>query len=865
MNGFFDLSEMVTESTDHLCHLCGLNKTCSHPCIEPSGDNLLDTLIIAEAPGEEEDRLGTQLKGDVGQFFRLVLEQRELDLDRDFKKTNALRCRPPKNREPDRIEISSCYPHIEKLIREIKPRFIWLMGKAAIESYFMSRFSTLTPSRWRGLCIPDFTTGAWVIPLFHPSYAKRNERDPLLLSQYIRDLDFAINCIKTKPPINSILRPDLDSVRIIKDYDEICDNLEELILHPPEYLFHDYETTGIKPYRAGHKIATVSYSVNKKAVAFPMQHDFLTPLKQRGVARLWKKVLLSHSKKVAHNIPFEDVWARIILDTPPVNWHQCTMTNAHIIDNRQNYTGLKFQSFIHWGLPDYGKEINPFLKNADDRGFNKVMEAPLNSLLKYGAIDSLVLEWLFYLQQPLIDSHLSKGQDLFTEGDLAFADMQINGINADAVYYKNSHIELEQRIEQRKRELLEFEECKLFLRETGREINLGSSDDLRLLFFTFMKFEPTKKTDKGTPQVDADSLAKIKSPLAQEITSLAKIKKVDGTYIKQFIKEMDDDNRIHPIQDLNTVRTYRAGCSRPNITNVPTRNEEAKRLARSGIKPSSGWIILDFDYKANEVKAGTCYTKDPELITYCTDPNSDMHRDEAVEIFVLPDAPESYWKESKTGKKLRFYTKNGFVFPEWYGSYYKNCATNIWRECRDLKTPDGITVSEHLQNVGIIKRSSEALDFFIRHVKNVEQEYWERFNVFKKWQEEHYKQYEKTGIVELWTGFRCKGYLGRNELVNYLFQGTAFHWLLWSIIQINAEFRDRKMKSKVIAQIHDNAIIDSPPEEKGEVISLCTEIATQRIKEQYSWIIVPLEIEWEETAIDGSWYSKKDLTEEEED
>jgi len=852
MNGFFDLSDMITESTDHMCSQCGLDRGCKHPRIEPSGENRLDTLIIAEAPGEDEDLEGTQLIGEVGRFFRKLLSQRNLDLDKDFKKTNSLRCRPPGNREPTRQELVCCHPHIDKLIRESKPKFIWLMGAAAIESYFMSRFSTLTPTRWRGLCIPDFESGAWVIPMFHPSYAKRNEDSSILLSQYIRDLDFAIKCIKTKPDIRSIPRPDLDSVRIIKDYDEVCDCLEDLIDHPPEFLFYDYETTGLKPYRAGHKIASVSYSVNKKAVAFPLQRHW-TLLMQKGIEKRWKKVLEGPSKKIAHNIPFEDVWSRIILNTVPRNWHWCTMTAAHIIDNRPKYTGLKFQSFLHWGLPDYSKSISPYLNQSDERGFNRVMEAPLNQLLQYGAIDSLMCEWLCWQQQPLIDSHLAQGLDLFIEGDLTFADMQINGVNVDADYYKRSHIELEHRIEERKKELLEFDECKLFLKETGREINLGSSDDLRLLFFNLLKLSPSKKTDKGTPQVDADSLAKIESPLAKEITALAKIKKVDGTYIAQFLREIDDDGRIHPFFNLNTVRTYRPSVDRPNMANIPVRNEEAKRIARSGIKPSQGFQILDFDYSAIEVKMGAVYTQDPTLVAYCTDPTTDMHRDTCMDIFCL--------KENKVTKPLRFYTKNGFVFPEWYGSYYRNCATNLWRECSKLKTGDDITVFEHLQNVGIITKVGKAEEQFIEHVRDVEKDYWKKFNVFKKWQEEHYRRYEKTGYVELLTGFRCSGYLGRNELVNYPFQGTAFHCLLWSLIQINAEFRERKMESKVVIQIYDNAVLDSPPDEREDVIGLCTEIATQRIREQYPWIIVPLSIEWESTEVNGSWYGKKDITE----
>ena len=856
MEGFFDLSGVITESTDHLCPQCGLDKGCKSPRMHPTGEGRLKTLIVGEGPGETEDEQNRQFVGDVGIFFRNRLSERGLNLDKDFWKTNSLICRPPENREPTRQELTCCFPNVEKAIREYKPKFIWLMGKAAIESYFMSRFSTLTPTRWRGLCFPDFERNAWVIPLFHPSYALRNEQNSLLMSQYIRDLEFAIDCVKTKgEELKDLKQPDMDSVRISKDFDEVCDVLEDLIDTPPKYLYFDYETTGLKPYRKGHKIHVVSLCTGegKSSFAFPLQRHW-TPLQQRRIEDRWCKLLLSKSKKVAHNISFEDVWSRVILGTVPNNWYWDTMIAAHIIDNRPNYSGLKFQAFLHWGAPNYDKEIKHFLEAYDDSGFNRIDQAPLDKLLLYCGVDSLYGRWLMEDQLPLIDPHLEKGIDLFTEGTLAFADIQINGINVNTEYYKNAHKELEERIAAKKAELLDFPECKKFLEVTGRNPNLGSTDDLRKMFFDIMGLKPPKITDKGNISVDADTMAKIKSPLATEITNLNKIKKTDNTYITQFLREIDDDGRIHSFFNLGTVRTYRSSSDRPNLQNTPVRNKEAKRLSRSGIIPSKGFKILDFDYGAIEVRMGACYTHDPALISYINDPTTDMHKDTASDIFML--------KPDKVTKELRFYTKNGFVFPEWYGSYYKNCAVNIWRECKDLPTGDEIPLWEHLLNKGMYEKRKEAEDYFIRHVKGVEEKYWKKFHVFKEWQEEWYKRYEKTGYVELLTGFRCQGYLGRNELVNYPFQGTAFHCLLWSVIQINAELRYNKMRSKVVAQIHDNAIIDTDPDEAKEVQELCTEIATKRIREEFPWIIVPLVIEWESTEVDQPWYSKVEMKEE---
>jgi len=842
MNGFFSMDDFVTRSTEHMCPDCGLNKGNKS---ETKGEGRLKTLIIGESPGD----------GDIGAFFKNKLADLGIDLYKDFWKTDAIRCRITEDREPTRQEIACCFPHIKKAIKDLKPKFIWLMGEAAITSFYMDRFSELSPARWRGLCIPDHEKNAWIIPIYHPGFAYKNNDDSLTMSQFNRDLSFAINCIKTKGEVKEIKYPNFDDVKIVMDYDDVCDALEYEIDNPSKYLVFDYETTGLKPYRANHKIASISYSTEriKGANAFAFQHNYWNNHQQKNIMSRWKEVLLNSSKKTAHNIQFEDVWSKVILNTEPRNWNWCSMIAAHIIDNRSKYSGLKFQSFIHWGTPNYDKEMKPYIEDVNETGFNRIMQAPLNKLLLYGGIDSMLTRDLFFLQKDLIDDHLENGLDLFIEGTLALGDVQINGVNVNVEYYRNSHIELEKRIEERKIELLDYEECKKFLKVTGRFPNLGSSDDLRILFFDILKLKPPKVTDKGNNSVDADTMAKLDTPLAKEITDLSRIKKIDGTYMKQFIREIDDDNRIHPFFGLIIPRTYRGQSDKPNLQNVPVRNEEAKRYARSGIIPSKGNIIVDYDYSGIEVKMGCCYTGDPVLIAYCKDPSTDMHRDTAADIFSLP--------ADKVTKNLRFYTKNGFIFPEWYGSYYKNCAKNIWRECSKLPTGDGITVTEHLKNIGVLSTKGKPDIEFIQHVKNVETAYWKKFNVFKEWQTGWYDKYEKKGYVELLTGFRCSGYMGRNAIVNYAFQGSAFHCLLWSLTQLNAEFIQRRMKSKVIGQIHDCCIIDCHPDEKEFVIKLGTEIATERILEHFKWINVPIPIEWEATNIDESWYGKSEIKE----
>jgi DNA polymerase len=169
-----ELGEIKISNQDEQdCNACGLHRTCISPKMPITGEGRRGIFILAEAPGGTEDEQNQQLVGDAGKFLRKLLKQRGFDLDRDFWKMNSLSCRPPKNRKPKRKELQLCKKNYMKEIDTLKPKFIWLFGAAAIESFFMDRFkdedNKFTPTRWRGLCIPDPVTNAWIIPMFHPS------------------------------------------------------------------------------------------------------------------------------------------------------------------------------------------------------------------------------------------------------------------------------------------------------------------------------------------------------------------------------------------------------------------------------------------------------------------------------------------------------------------------------------------------------------------------------------------------------------------------------------------------------------------------------------------------------------------------
>ena len=395
-----------------------------------------------------------------------------------------------------------------------------------------------------------------------------------------------------------------------------------------------------------------------------------------------------------------------------------------------------------------------------------------------------------------------------------------------------------------KHELLKGAEATLFLESEGREINPKSPKDLRILLFDLLKQKSVKKTKKAEKEsVDEKALEKMNIPFVKNLLSLRKLLKIRDTYLAQFRRE-NFKGKVHPFIDLHIPVSFRGSVSKPSIQNIPVRDEVAKKSVRSGVIPSPGNKLLLGDYSGIEVAIAACITLDPVLIEYVSTPGSDMHRDEAMEIFLL--------EADEVSEKLRFYTKNGFVFPEFYESYYKNCAKNIWRECKSLPVREGVSVRRHLWDKGIVN-----YDDFVAHMKEIETRFWEKYSVFAEWKKESQFTNRKQGYVGMPFGFRRGGLLFPKEMVNTPIQGTAFHCLLWSLIKLNGLRKQEDWKAKLIMQIHDEMIWDTPPEEEEYIRETTTKVSCVDIRKEFDWIIVPLVIEFEVGEVDQAWYYVK--------
>ena len=456
---------------------------------------------------------------------------------------------------------------------------------------------------------------------------------------------------------------------------------------------------------------------------------------------------------------------------------------------------------------------------------------------------------------------------LLHEGTIALGHVEQMGLHIDIDYCESKAAHLSRQIKRLEKELQESELISVWKEAYGSKFNMKSPEQLANVLYNpkHMDIEPLSFTDgecnkcKGkkstcefcrgsgqNPSVDEEALEATGVDDLKTLVRIRKLYKMKDTYILGFLREQVD-GVVHQIFNLNIARTYRPSTEAPNLANVPKRDPEAQKICRRAIKARPGHKILSADFKGIEVAIACCYNKDPQLIKYVSDKKTDMHRDMAMQLYMLP--------QTDVNKHIRHSSKNQFVFPEFYGDYWRNCADALWvsahKETHVLSS--GMGLVEHLN-----KKDICSLEDFEEHVRKVEKHFWnKRFKVYTEWKEDWREAYYERGYFDSLTGFRYQGVMDRNQIINYPIQGSAFHCLLQCLIWIDEDSKKENWDSKVCNQIYDDIMIDLHPKEEKMVRDRIKLYMTERLPEFWKWIIVPLEVEIETSPINGSWYDKE--------
>ncbi|WP_300878523.1 uracil-DNA glycosylase, partial [uncultured Parasutterella sp.] len=157
------------------CRACEISSSRLHP-VFGQGNPPCRLMLIGEAPGAEEDRLGQPFVGPSGKLLDKILEAAKLDREKDLCIFNTLKCRPPLNATPEKAETMACRPFLERQIELIDPEVIVAMGKPAA-SWFFPDLKTLNPYRGKVHNLTVQGKPRKVIVTYHPSYLLRSPQE----------------------------------------------------------------------------------------------------------------------------------------------------------------------------------------------------------------------------------------------------------------------------------------------------------------------------------------------------------------------------------------------------------------------------------------------------------------------------------------------------------------------------------------------------------------------------------------------------------------------------------------------------------------------------------------------------------------
>lgn len=389
--------------------------------------------------------------------------------------------------------------------------------------------------------------------------------------------------------------------------------------------------------------------------------------------------------------------------------------------------------------------------------------------------------------------------------------MEREGFAVDTDYLRELGKEYTGEIAQRRKEVIEA--C-------GQgEFNLNSTQQLGEVLFEKLKLPHGKKTSKGY-STSAEVLEGLRWEAPEVIEPLLryrKLTKLNGTYVEGMLPLVDAGGRVHSTFDQVATATGRLSSSEPNLQNIPVRTEEGRELRKVFI-PRPGWTLLDADYSQIELRLMAHFSGDPALIDAFRK-GEDIHARTASEIFEVP--------------------------PEWVTPELRSRAKAV-----NFGLIYGISGFGLSRNTGVSRKEAAA---FI-------EKYFEKYPGVKRFMDAAAAEGAQKGYAETLMGRRR--YLpelqspkapirefGKRAAMNTPIQGTAADIMKLAMVRVEEALRREQLQSQLILQVHDELLLECPPEEADVAAKLLQEAMEQVIQLQ-----VPLVAE---VHRGNNWYEAK--------
>ncbi|SHH85940.1 DNA polymerase I [Caloranaerobacter azorensis DSM 13643] len=486
-----------------------------------------------------------------------------------------------------------------------------------------------------------------------------------------------------------------------------------------------------------------------------------------------------------------------------------SMIGQYIINPSQNSYSIK----------ELAKEyLSVYIKDEDDilgKGKNrkKITDIPLEDRAKIFSVKLEIVSKIENLVKEKIQKY--NMNELYYKVELPLVEvlafMEFEGFAVDIEKLKELGEEFESKMTELTEEIYSI---------AGEKFNINSTKQLGYILFEKLELPVIKKTKTGY-STNAEVLEKLKGehPIIEKILEYRRIMKLKTTYVDGLLSLVDKkDNKIHSTFNQTVTTTGRISSTEPNLQNIPIKTDEGRKIRKVFIPSSEEYKLVDADYSQIELRVLAHITDDPNLKEAFYN-DEDIHTKTASEVFNVPKSDVTPLMRSRA-KAVNF----GIIY-----------GISDYGLARDLN------ISR--------KEAKLYIESYFAKYKKVK-EYMD--NIIKEGKEKGYVttiMNRRRYLPELKSrNFNIRSF-GERMAMNTPIQGSAADIIKIAMVNVFNELKKRKLKSKLILQVHDELIIEAHKDELEQV----KQILKSQMENAFK-LSVPLKVDMK---IGDSWYETK--------
>jgi DNA polymerase-1 len=598
------------------CDECPLQKA---PIVYGRGPKPAKYILIGEAPGRTEIRLGAPFVGPSGKLLNRTLDALGIATD-DIYVTNAVLCHLPTGWDKQSNLTKArkhCRPRLLSEIKDSGAEVIFAMGRYAAESVLKTD-KGITSIRGRLHTSDEFPQP--VMPTVHPAAVLRR---PDYFEDFRMDFQHVV-----KPVAEDLTFPvGPETYQVIDDLPTAVSFILGQVAAQSEVVF-DLETSGFDMIDDLILCVVFCWSPTEATIITgPVLYrpETIGALGQvfEGKGRTW----------IGHGAKFDRCFLKAQLGTAP--WISFDTLIAHYaLDERKGTHDLKVLCRSLFQAPDWEGDLKRYLSKPKTDSYALL---PKPVLHRYAAHDG-VYTWRLYKHVAKELRKHGKLHNLFRAllmpAQNALADIELYGVAIDEAQAEHLQDTMEA-------ELLDLEGRLAELAEDS-DLNPNSPQQVARVLFDKLKLPQIK--GRSTNSKDVLPRLKDRHPFAKTLMEHRKTAKLYSTYVTKMPKMLSSDERIHASFMVHGTVTGRLASRGPNLQNIP-RESTVKDMFTA----SRGKVLVMGDYSQAEFRVYGYYSQDPWLVKIFRE-GMDLHDETTREMF----GPNFTKEQRVTGKMVNF-------------------------------------------------------------------------------------------------------------------------------------------------------------------------------------------------------------------